>query len=563
MLTAPHLRPSPAIFIFAAIVCAQVATAESTTTFYVNGNIHTMSEAKPHADAMAVRAGRIIAIGTEAEVRQAAGEESEIIDLRGRTVLPGLIDAHGHLLGLGAFGVGKLDLSGAKSFDEVIAAVREKAAAAKQGEWIVGGRWDHESWPDKKLPSHAALSAATPDNPVWITRVDGHAGLANAAAMKLADVDGRSVSPSGGEILKDDVGQPTGIFVDRAMGLIGEKIPAGQFDTAAMLLKAQEMCFSVGLTGVHVAGVSPEELKIYQSLADSGKLKLRVHVMIDGADAIEYFTANEPRSGEVLNVRACKLYMDGALGSRGAWMLEPYADRATDAERQPYTGLALTPRATMEEIVAAGLRLGFQVCTHAIGDRANREVLDIYEAALKGPEDADARFRIEHAQILSEADIPRFAQLGVIASMQPTHCTSDMRWVEDRIGSERAAGAYAWRSLKNAGARLALGSDFAVESHNPFLGIYAAVTRQDADGNPPNGWRASERLTREEALAGFSRDAAYASFDEDNRGTLAVGKFADFVVIDRDVMNCPESEIREAKVLATYVGGNCVAGNVP
>lgn len=560
------------------IACTTTTLAQTNRyTVYTNGNIYTMDPSNPHIEAFAVKDGRIVFVGSSWDVEDFVPTDQTIIDLDGKTVLPGLIDAHGHLLNLGSFGVGKLDLSSATSYDDLIAMIRERVETAKPNEWIVGGRWDHESWPGKQLPTHDALSAISPNNPVWLSRVDGHAGLANAAALKRAGIDATTKPPAGGDILRDENNRPTGMLIDRAMNLVTNKIPSGQFDTATVLKKAQEMCFAVGLTGVHDAGVSYADLLQYRMLVLAGDLKLRVHAMIHGDEAIKFFAQYPPKSDNTLNIRACKIYMDGALGSRGAWMLEPYADRKTDDAGNPYTGLALTPRAEIEKIVADAVQRGYQVCTHAIGDRANREVLDIYKAALKsantqaprastGKNDQspnantkiDHRFRIEHAQILAPTDIPRFGELGVIASMQPTHCTTDMRWVPDRIGPDRAQGAYAWQSILKSNGRLALGSDFPVESPNPFYGIHAAVTRQDTNGNPANGWLPSEKLSREAAIAGFTRDAAYASFDEDTRGTLSPGKFADFVIIDRDIMTCPPADIRTTKVLATYINNQRV-----
>lgn len=524
---------------------------------WLNGNIYTMDAARPRAEALAVAGGRIVAVGSNDEIRKLAGTSAKANDLNGATVLPGLIDAHGHVAGLGLFGLGRLDLSDAKSFDDVVAAIAEKAKTAKPGEWILGGRWDHESWPDRKLPTHEKLSAATPHNPVWITRVDGHAGLANAAAMKLAGVTKDTPAPGGGEVLRGADGEPTGVFVDNAETLIARHVAAGG-DDAAAILKAQEMCFAAGLTGVHDPGVSPAEIEVYQRLAASKQLKLRVYAMVSGAHAIEYFKTHKPAAGDVLTVRACKLYMDGAMGSRGAWLLEPYADRPRDEKGQPYTGLAVSSPEFIKLVALDGLRNGYQVCVHAIGDRGNREVLNAFEQAMKQIPAKDHRFRIEHAQLLHLDDIPRFARLGVIASMQPTHCTSDMRWVHARVGEKRAQGAYAWARLLRSGARLAAGSDFPVESHNPFLGIYAAVTRQTPDGQPPGGWHGDQRMTREEALRAFTVEAAYAAFEEDRKGSLTPGKLADFIVLDRDVLTCDALEIPKTGVLRTVVGGETV-----
>ncbi len=526
---------------------------------YVNANVYTLDPRQPRAAAIAVADGQIVATGPEARLRNLDRYgDFEVIDLSGATVIPGLIDAHGHLGSLGSFGLGQLDLSRAASFDDVIAQVAAAARAADPGAWIVGGRWDHESWPERKLPTHARLSAVTPDNPVWITRVDGHSGLANEAALKRAGISRETTSPTGGEILRGADGAATGVLIDNAMNLVETKIDRAGAGSEALLLKAQEMCLAVGLTGVHDAGVSPADVEVFRRLEREGRLKLRVYGMLSAAYTLEYFARNPPLVGDRFTLRACKLYADGAMGSRGAWLLAPYSDRPTDEAGAPYTGLAVMSPQMIEKLASFGLARGVQVCTHAIGDRGNREVLDAYERALQRARLPEHRFRIEHAQLLSPEDIPRFAELGVIASMQPTHCTTDMRWVADRVGDERARGAYAWASLLRHGARIAAGSDFPVEGHNPMLGFYAAVTRQDLDGKPDGGWQSGERMTRTEALRAFTLDAAYAAFEEERKGSLLPGKLADFVVLNRDIMTCPVGEIPTTRVLRTVIGGETV-----
>lgn len=553
-------------------LCLSAAFAGPNDEVYIGGNLYTLNAQLPRATALAVRAGRVAAVGTDAEILALANADTPRHDLCGRTVLPGLIDAHGHLLGLGRFGLGKLDLSSAHDFDALCAMVARAAEIAKPGEWILGGRWDHESWPGKQLPTNIKLSELLPNTPVWLKRVDGHAGIANAAALAKAGVTREMQAPPGGEILRDQRGEPTGVLVDRAMELIERHLPDAAGETAAALLKAQELCFAAGLTGVHDAGVSPDEIAIYEQLVQAGALKLRVYAMVNGADAPGYFARHAPFSGERLSVRAAKLYADGALGSRGAWLLAPYADRPTGDDGRPFTGLVLTPPDELRSMAADGLRRGYQVCVHAIGDAANRAVLDAVEQAAGGAREgqspgptsrslvvpADHRFRIEHAQFVAPADMPRFARLGVIASMQPTHCTSDMRWAAERLGPKRLAGAYAWKSLLDSGARLCGGSDFPVESHVPWLGIHAAVTRQTIAGDPPGGWRAAECLTREQAVRLFTTDAAYAGFAEKQQGQLSSGFLADFIVLDRDVFTCAASEIPTTKVLRTVVNGETV-----
>lgn len=546
-----------------ALVCSVLALASraharAPDTVYFNANIYTLDPDTPRAQAIAVEGDRISAVGSNATVRALADAGTEVVDLQGLTVLPGLIDAHAHMAGFGSFALGRLDFSLARSFDDVVRAVAAAVPDTPEGRWILGGRWDHESWEEGELPTHHSLSAVSPNTPVWLRRVDGHAALANAEAMRRAGITRDTPNPPGGEILRDARGEATGVFVDRAMDLIGAVVEGDDQTAEDLILAAQAKCLEAGLTGVHDAGVSPAEIEVYQRLADEGRLKIRIYAMVSAYYAPRYFAERGITVGYRFTVRAAKLYADGAMGSRGAWLLEPYADRPRADDGSPYTGLAIMDGDRIEEHSSHALEHGYQICTHAIGDRANREVLDAYERALHSNPNADHRFRVEHAQLLSPDDIPRFAEMGVIASMQPTHCTSDMRWVDARVGPDRARGAYAWASLLRTGAAIAGGSDFPVESHNPFLGFYAAVTRQNADGEPTGGWHPSERMTREEALRCFTLGAAYGAFEEDDKGSLEPGKLADFIVIDRDIMTCPEPEILGAGVMMTVIGGETV-----
>lgn len=541
-----------------------MSTAQPADAIYVNATVHTVDDDRPSATAFAVRDGAFVAVGDETGMMVHKGPDTGWIDLDGATVVPGLIDAHAHLAGLGQLELGIIDLSWTSSYDQVIEVIKQRAETAPPGEWIIGRGWDHESWPTKKLPHHADLTDAIPDHPVWLSRVDGHAALANAHAMDLAGVSPESEDPDGGEIMRDADGNLTGVFVDAAEGLVHRVIPDSAYpDYAAMLIEGQRLCFEAGLTGMHDMGMTTAESDLLRSLEASGDLKLRVHATIGKRHALEHMTSRLPYVGDRVQIKAIKLYMDGAMGSRGAWLLEPYADRPTDHDGDPWVGLATEDPDFVETVANVCLERGYQLCTHAIGDRANREVLDAYERAFKSRAaiNDDHRFRVEHAQLLSPTDIPRFAKLNVIPSMQARHATSDMRWVADRVGPVRASGAYAWQSLVKEGSIIANGSDFPVEPHEPLLGFYASVTRQNEQGEPSEGWMPNERLTREQALKSFTIWAAHAAFMEDRVGSITPGKRADFTVLDTDIMACEPAKILDTKVLRTVVDGETVFTN--
>ncbi len=563
----------------AALSCSLGACAMGETTIYINARIYTASDDLPTADAMAIADGKILAIGNRRDVMRHAHEGVEFIDMDGLTILPGLIDAHAHMSGLGALDAGVIDLSRTSSYDEVIGLVRAHAASVPHGTWIIGRGWDHESWTSKQLPTHKRLSDAVPDHPVWLARVDGHAALGNKAALDAAGITGETASPDGGAIMRTSKGDPTGVFIDNAESLVARVIPKdASTSPEKLILLAQKRCLAQGLVGVHDMGIGPAEIDAYTRLEDDGRLKMRIYGVIHGELAEAYFEANEIRVSDRFTLRAAKLYMDGAMGSRGAWLLEPYLDRPTDDDGNPYTGLSVTDPLVIDRISKHAVNHGYQICTHAIGDAANRRTLDAYEYAHATaiPADNDSsqpdidpkhpgilharggRFRIEHAQLLHPTDIPRFEDLGVLPSMQPTHCTSDMRWIEDRVGADRVQGAYAWRSLIDSGVPIPGGSDFPVESSNPLFGFYSAVTRQNHQGEPVGGWLPGQRMTRTEALKSMTIWAAYASFEEKSRGSLEPGKLADFVVLDHDIMTCPPGEILITEVVRTVIGGETV-----
>jgi predicted amidohydrolase YtcJ len=450
-----------------------------------------------------------------------------------------------------------VDLVGSQSFDEVIARVRAQAARTPPGEWIRGRGWDQNDWADTRFPTHEALSRAVPEHPVYLSRVDGHAVVVNAKALALAGVTPATPDPAGGRIVRDAGGAPTGVLVDNATGLVGRLLATpSPAELRAQTLAAIAEANRWGVTGIHDAGVGPEGIAVYEALAREGRYDLRNYVMVRGNDStVAAYLRRGPQLGLFdgrLWVRAIKLSADGALGSRGAALLEPYADEPG------HSGLLLQEPGRIRRIAVQALRAGFQVNVHAIGDRANRLVLDDFEAALREVPVADHRFRIEHAQILHHDDIPRFARLDVIPSMQGSHQTSDMYWVPNRIGWGRSLGTYAWRSLLATGVVIPNGSDAPVETVNPLVSFHAFVTRQDAAGFPAGGWFPAERTTREEALLSMTLWPAYAAFMEREAGSLTAGKYADFVVLDRDIMTVASEDILDARVMMTVLGGRVV-----
>ena len=554
-----HLSTYLAILTLApAVVMAQ----QSADLVLTNGHIYTVDNARPQVSALAVRDGRVLFVGSDAEAKALAGPSTQVIDLRGAAVYPGFTDAHAHLLGLGNM-LQRANLAGSKSYDEVIARVKAWAKDVKPGEWIQGRGWDQNRWPVKEFPTHEELSRAFPNNPVVLDRIDGHALLANARAMELAHVTAATRDPAGGRMVRLASGAPSGVFVDNAKSLISRAVPEPtRANTRKAILAAIAEANRWGLTGIHDPGEDAEAVGIYEELAKAGNYTLRNYVMLSdpgepgsaramGNPYIQRGPQNALYDGH-LWIRAIKLYADGALGSRGAALLAPYSDDPTNS------GLLVSRPEHIEAWAEWALGHGFQINVHAIGDRGNRVVLDAFDSALRKNPKANHRFRIEHAQVLSPQDIPRFARLGVIPSMQATHQTSDMRWAESRVGPQRIRGAYAWRSLLNTGVIIPNGTDFPVEEVNPLLTFHAAVTRQDPTNWPAGGWYPDQKMTRREALQSMTIWPAYAGFQESVLGSLTPGKYADFVVLDRDIMRVPDTEILGARVLSTWVGGKRV-----
>jgi predicted amidohydrolase YtcJ len=534
-----------------AVLAAAAPPADLVLT---NAVVHTVDARQPQAEAVAVRGNRIVAVGGAADVQALVGPTTRVLDLRGRTVVPGFEDSHAHLLGIG-FARLDVDLVGARSYDEVVERVGRAAKGRPPGEWIRGRGWHEGKWDApapgavRGFPTHVALTAVSPDNPVVLERADGHAVLANARAMVLKGISRDTKVPSGGEIIRDASGEATGVFVDNAQGLVAppERTPE---ETGRALELAMDECLAKGVTSITDAGAGLDVILLYRRAAAAGKLRTRLYVMAAGLPTMRALGRPDPGTG-MLAVRAVKLYADGALGSRGAALLEPYADDPGNS------GLLVTPPAEILKAARFALAHGFQVGTHAIGDRANRVVLDAYEASFREkPAAKDPRFRIEHAQILDAADIPRFRRLGVLAAMQGIHCPSDRPWAPKRLGDARVAeGAYVWRKLLDAGARIPNGTDAPVEDVSPVQNFHATVTRQDASGRPPGGFDPDQKLTRAEALRTMTLDAAYGSFAEEEKGSIEVGKLADLVVLSQDILSVPDDALMKTEVLATIVDG--------
>jgi predicted amidohydrolase YtcJ len=553
------LKPLLSLALLAGCSATRAAPSAPATLIH-NGRIYLGAPEWTCVEALLVRDGRVVAAGTEAELERGLTGVDERIDLGGAIAVPGLQDAHGHLEGYGE-SLESVDLRDARSLAELVERVRQRASTRPPGTWILGRGWDQTLWPGGEFPEHAALSAAVPDHPVFLKRVDGHAAFVNARALELAGLEGdlttraSGLAGPGGSIRLDSNGRASGVLVDGATRLVSQRIPPPDRDTRRRrLLLAQERLLAFGLTAVHDMGVTPEGLGLLRELRDEGRWKLR---------AVEYLWGNEgvppdwrplaPDARDVLCAPGVKLMIDGALGSRGAALLEPYADAPRESGL-----LMLTPEELAERVEACA-RQGLQPAVHAIGDRGNRLVLDAYErAAVLTPDFRDLRPRVEHAQVVSSADWTRFAALSAIPSMQPTHATSDMRWAEQRLGPERVLGAYAWRRLDSPRAPLALGSDFPVESPNPLEGLYAARTRQDRDGSPAGGFQPDQRLSAREALAGFTAGAAFAVHQEDRRGALRPGYFADLTVLDVDPLEAAPSALLGARVKLTILSGEVV-----
>src|SRR5437773_4509510 len=523
----------------------------------VNGNIHTMDATQPGAQAVAIHGNRIIAVGSNEEIKKLAGPSTRVIDANGQGVLPGFNDAHVHFMS-GGFQLSSVDLRDANTPQEFAERIRDFAAKLPRGRWITGGDWDHERWPDAKLPAKELIDRYTPDTPVFVNRLDGHMALANSLALKLAGVTSATKDQDGGVSVRDPkTGEPTGILKDAAQSFVWKVIPAPSFEEKlAAARAATNHAASLGVTSVQdmSAGV---DVGVYQTLLDRGELKTRIYAVwpLPGWDRLARTGVRAHFGSAMLRTGGLKGFADGSLGSTTALFFEPYLD-APNTSGIPSD--EMFPEGAMLERVRGADRAGLQVIIHAIGDRANDNILSIYERVQKENGDRDRRFRIEHAQHLRPQDIPRFARDKVIASMQPYHAIDDGRWAEKRIGPERAKTTYAFRSLLDSGAMLAFGTDWTVAPLSPVLSIYAAVTRRTLDGKNPNGWIPEQKISVEEAVRAYTVGSAFAEFQENEKGTITPGKLADFVVLSRDIFTIDPKEIEKAKVVMTIMDGRVV-----
>jgi len=550
--------------------CADKNTEFATKIIY-GGTIYTVDSIQETVEAVAIKNNKILFTGSLEEAESYKNEQTEMLDLEGKTMTPGLIEGHGHFMGLG-YNELRLDLMNTKSYQDIIDAVAERVKTAEPGEWITGRGWHQSKWDSmpenlvKGFQTHHRLSEVSPDNPVYLSHASGHAGFANEKAMEISGLlslsnEGiKDYTIDGGEVIVDKSGKPTGVFNERAQSLVARNIPENtpESDTQAFNL-AVKACHKNGITSFHDAGIGRETIKLYNDKQASGEMDIRIYAMLTGFDKEllnEWYEKGVKVDPEHrFTIRSVKLNCDGALGSRGAWLLEPYTDRPD------HYGHETLPMEFVTETSHNGLQHGFQVCSHAIGDRANKEILDRYEAALKEQSklDTDHRFRIEHAQHLHPNDIPRFAELGVIPAMQAVHMSSDRPWAIDRLGEKRIKeGAYMWQDLLQSGIPIVNGTDVPVEPINPIASFYASVSRKTLQGTPEGGYEPEQKMTRQQALKSYTLDAAYGAFEEDIKGSISVGKLADFTIYNQDLMSVDEGEILNTEIVMTIFDGQIV-----
>ncbi len=544
------------LFIFCIVLGASCQHSQNRTTIIENVRGYTFYEGElEEFSSIAFRQGKIVDVAIQGPL-EIISQKATVIDGEGRVMLPGLIDAHGHVMGLGYKEI-DVDLSGTESLPEVMDSLSSYASEYPELSWIRGRGWNHTHWAVDRFPTAEELNEVVNDRPVWLERVDGHAGWANSKAMELAGITAETEAPGGGKIIRYKDGTPTGIFIDKAMDLIESEIPQRTPKGRELALtKALQQMRVHGLTSVHDAGIDTTTWALYKQFADQGKMTTRIYAMISGTGKNFKRLADDgpitSYGDDLLALRSIKVYADGALGSRGAALLEPYNDDPDNS------GLLFLTEQELNNKIAEGIARNYQVNIHAIGDRANRIVLNAFENVKGLFGEQGLRHRIEHAQVVDTTDISRFKELSIIASMQPTHATSDMNMAEERIGTDRMKGAYAWQRFLNQGTVIAAGSDFPVEHVNPFYGLHAAVTRQNHEGEPKRGWYAGQAMSRKQAFRAFTLDAAYAAYQEDILGSLEPGKWADFILVDRDYFEIPANEIWKINVLETWQAGQQV-----
>jgi predicted amidohydrolase YtcJ len=525
-------------------------------TIIINAVVHTMDPALAEAEAVAIHGNRIVAVGTTNDIRKLAGPKTRVIDARQRLLLPGFNDAHTHFLS-GGFQLSSVDLRDAASPQEFAARIKAFADKLPKGRWITGGDWDHERWPDAKLPTKELIDSFTPDTPVFVNRLDGHMALANSLALKLAGVTRQTVDPPGGVIVRDKTGEPTGVLKDAAQSFVWKVVPPSTFEEKLDAARAAtNHAARLGVTSVQDMSAGTD-VGVYQTLLDRGEVKTRIYAVapLPQWERLAQTGVRAHFGSEMLRVGGLKGFADGSLGSTTALFYEPYRD---DPSTSGIAGDEMYPEGAMLKRVLEADRAGLQIIIHAIGDRANDLILSIYEQVERENGKRDRRFRIEHAQHLRPQDIPRFARDQVIASMQPYHAIDDGRWAEKRIGKERAKTTYAFRSLLDSGATLAFGTDWTVAPLNPLLTIYAAVTRRTIDGKNPNGWVPEQKISVEETVRAYTAGSAYAEFQENVKGTITAGKLADLVLLSSDIFKIDPKDIEKVKVLLTIVDGRVV-----
>ncbi|WP_034044127.1 amidohydrolase [Wocania ichthyoenteri] len=564
------LYSSLAIILLFVVACSNSKKEYATILIY-GGTIYTVDSTSTNVEAVAIKNNKIIFTGKLIEAEQYKNNQTELIDLKGKTMTPGLIEGHGHFMGLG-YNELNLDLMNTTNYEDIVDAVAERVKTAKPGEWITGRGWHQSKWDSisgetvKGFQTHYMLSEVSPNNPVYLRHASGHAGFANAKAMEIAGLQNlekegiKNYDIEGGEVIVDEFGRPTGIFNERAQSLIVNHIPEKTPETDVKAFElAVSACHKNGITSFHDAGIPKETISLYEKMKSAGKMNTRIYAMLTGWDKElleEWYTKGpEIDADNLLTIRSVKLNCDGALGSRGAWLLEPYTDRPD------HYGHETLPMDFVKKTALDGLKNGFQVCAHAIGDRANKEILDRYELAFNDiPEKAtNHRFRIEHAQHLHPDDIPRFSELGVIPAMQAIHMSSDRPWAIDRLGEKRIKeGAYMWQALLKSGIPIVNGTDVPVEPLNPIASFYASVSRKTLKGLPEGGYEPEQKMTRAQALKSYTLDAAYGAFEEDKKGSISVGKLADFTIYNQDLMTVDENEILNTEIVMTIFDGNVV-----